>query len=254
MRPEWLNPVHYPFKAYWFSPSGQRLHYLDEGKGPVLVLLHGFGSWSYLYRNLLKELMAEYRCLVPDLPGFGFSDRADFDFEAELQLLSDWLASTVSGPFSLLGHDAGALWAQHLGARFAERLDHLVLLNGWEAHEQEKRRSQIGFLTRNPLGRWWQGQRNPLLRRRLGLGALREARIAYLKQYPDPHSRRQLAKRLDDMLDEKAFSQSPALAQIPTHRLTKPQPLIPESSHQALLRQVREFLSTQQTPSSNSHA
>lgn len=254
MRPEWLNPVHYPFKAYWFSPSGQRLHYLDEGKGPILVLLHGFGSWSYLYRNLVKELMAEYRCLVPDLPGFGFSDRGDFDFEAELQLLSDWLEATVSGPFSLLGHDAGGLWAQHLGTRFAERLDHLMLINSWDIQVHDELRSQVRFLTRNPLGLWWQGQRNVLVRRRLRGQALREARIAYLQQYPDPPSRRQLALRLNAMLEDSNFWQATELNRIPSLTLNRFQTLLPESSHQSLLREVRECLSTQQTPSSNSHA
>ncbi len=133
MRPEWLNPAAYPFKAYWFQASGSRLHYLDEGKGNTIVMLHGLGTWSYLFRHQIKALMADHRCLVPDLPGHGFSNSTQepLGWRKELALLGDWIADTVKGNFVLLGHDSGGLWAQHLVNRFAERLDALILLNSW---------------------------------------------------------------------------------------------------------------------------
>lgn len=66
----------YPFTPKSFQTSGgHTLSYLDEGEGPAVVMAHGNPSWSYLYRNLVAELKADYRCLVPDHLGCGFSDK-----------------------------------------------------------------------------------------------------------------------------------------------------------------------------------
>ncbi|MBI1819255.1 MAG: alpha/beta fold hydrolase, partial [Nitrospirae bacterium] len=50
------------------------MHYVDEGNGTPVLLLHGNPTWSYLYRNIIKELVHEARLIAPDYPGFGFSD------------------------------------------------------------------------------------------------------------------------------------------------------------------------------------
>lgn len=62
--------------------GGLRLHYLDEGTGPPVVLFHGEPTWAYLYRKVAAALIAAgYRVVVPDLPGFGRSDKpVDPDF------------------------------------------------------------------------------------------------------------------------------------------------------------------------------
>ena len=53
-----------------------RLAHIDEGKGPPVVMLHGEPTWSFLYRKVMGPLLdAGYRCIVPDLPGFGRSDK-----------------------------------------------------------------------------------------------------------------------------------------------------------------------------------
>ena len=49
------------------------VHYLDEGSGPPLLLLHGNPTWSFLYRDLITGLRDRYRCIAPDHPGFGLS-------------------------------------------------------------------------------------------------------------------------------------------------------------------------------------
>ena len=65
----------YPFESHYATVDGVRLHYLDEGQGPVIWLMHGNTSWSYLYRKMIPLLVeAGYRCFVPDLMGFGLSD------------------------------------------------------------------------------------------------------------------------------------------------------------------------------------
>ncbi len=54
-----------------------RVHYVDEGSGPPVVLLHGNPTWSFLYRKVIIGLRHRFRCVAPDYPGFGLSDRPD---------------------------------------------------------------------------------------------------------------------------------------------------------------------------------
>ncbi len=49
------------------------VHYVDEGQGPTLLLLHGNPGWSFQYRNVIHALRAQYRCVALDYPGFGLS-------------------------------------------------------------------------------------------------------------------------------------------------------------------------------------
>ena len=68
----------FPFAPHYHQWQDLRMHYLDEGPadGPVMLLVHGMPSWSYLYRHMIPLLVAAgYRCVVPDHMGFGRSDK-----------------------------------------------------------------------------------------------------------------------------------------------------------------------------------
>ncbi|WP_280338927.1 haloalkane dehalogenase [Nocardia neocaledoniensis] len=65
----------YPFDSRWFDSSAGRVHYVDEGDGPVLLFCHGAPTWSFLYRHLVRELRDSYRCVAVDQLGFGLSER-----------------------------------------------------------------------------------------------------------------------------------------------------------------------------------
>lgn len=66
----------YPFQSHYATVDGVRLHYLDEGEGPVIWLMHGMPMWSYVWRKLITPLVsAGYRVFAPDLMGFGLSDK-----------------------------------------------------------------------------------------------------------------------------------------------------------------------------------
>ena len=77
MKPDWIDPTEYPFKSNYFSVNGHKLHYIDEGSGPVLLFVHGTPSWSFEYRNCIKELRSSYRCIAVDHIGFGLSDKPE---------------------------------------------------------------------------------------------------------------------------------------------------------------------------------
>src|SRR5687767_8846991 len=77
-RPAWLDAAAYPFTPHYFDTGEGRLHYVDEGKGSPVVLVHGTPTWSFLYRRLIPRLVAAgHRVIAPDHLGFGLSEKAD---------------------------------------------------------------------------------------------------------------------------------------------------------------------------------
>jgi haloalkane dehalogenase len=75
-RPQWLDKQLYPFQSRFVEIDGNRIHYIDEGTGPVLLFLHPGVGWSFIYRDIIKELRSRFRCIAVDLPGYGLSPAA----------------------------------------------------------------------------------------------------------------------------------------------------------------------------------
>src|SRR5262245_35986814 len=67
----------YPFEGRYLYLDGIRYHYLDEGRGPPVVMVHGNPTWSFYYRNLVLALRDTHRTIVPDHIGCGLSDKPD---------------------------------------------------------------------------------------------------------------------------------------------------------------------------------
>jgi haloalkane dehalogenase len=75
-RPDWFLEDQYPFESHWHDVDGALVHYLDEGRGPTLLMLHGNPTWSFLYRRMVPFLSDRFRCIALDYPGFGLSKAA----------------------------------------------------------------------------------------------------------------------------------------------------------------------------------
>ena len=71
--PDWLDRALFPFAGRAADVGGNIVHYIDEGQGPILLLLHGNPTWSFLYRHIVRLLSSRYRCIALDYPGFGLS-------------------------------------------------------------------------------------------------------------------------------------------------------------------------------------
>ena len=76
VRPAWIPEALYPFDSHYAEINGGSVHYVDEGSGPPLLLLHGNPTWSFLYRDIITGLRVRYLCIAPDHPGFGLSRAA----------------------------------------------------------------------------------------------------------------------------------------------------------------------------------
>ena len=129
------NDALYPFEANYLDVDGGRLHYLDEGEGSPVVMVHGNPSWSFYYRELVKALSPSHRCIVPDHIGCGRSDKPgddayDYTLGRRIDDLEKLLDTVEPDrPVTLIVHDWGGAIGMGWAARHPERVARLVLLN-----------------------------------------------------------------------------------------------------------------------------
>lgn len=125
----------YPFESRYLPGPAGRLHYLDEGQGDPLVFVHGNPSWSILFRDLVRELRSEYRCVAPDHMGMGLSDKPGDDRYRytlssrvdDLERLLDSLG--LRGGLTLVLHDWGGMIGMAYASRHPDRVRRLVITN-----------------------------------------------------------------------------------------------------------------------------
>lgn len=127
-----------PAELYPFTPQrfdlgkGHTMSYLDEGQGPVIVMLHGNPTWSFFYRNLVLQLRDRYRLIVPDHLGCGLSDKPqDYPYRladhiANLERLIDHLGITKH---ALMVHDWGGAIGYGYAGRHPERIAAQIIMN-----------------------------------------------------------------------------------------------------------------------------
>jgi haloalkane dehalogenase len=142
---------HYPFTGQRLNLDGVFYHYLDEGAGDPVVMVHGNPSWSFYYRNLVLALRDRYRCIVPDHVGCGLSDKPGdevYDYTLsrrvdDLERLIDHL--DLKGKLTLVLHDWGGMIGMAYAARRPERIGRLVLLNTAAFHLPKEKKFPLGL-------------------------------------------------------------------------------------------------------------
>lgn len=153
----------YEFADHWHDFGGLRMHYVDEGQGRPVVMVHGNPNWSFYYRHLVTALRDTHRCVVPDHIGCGLSDKPDdtrypYSLEQRIDDLERLLdAVGVTESISLVVHDWGGMIGMGYAVRHPERISRLVVLNTAAFHLPPTKR-QIPWqlrLARSPwLGAW----------------------------------------------------------------------------------------------------
>jgi haloalkane dehalogenase len=120
--------------------NGLKYHYLDEGQGAPVVMVHGNPSWSFYYRNLVLALRDRCRCIVPDHIGCGLSDkpgddRYDYTLMRRVDDLEQLLEQLeVRQEITLVVHDWGGMIGLAYAIRHPERIKRLVILNTGAFH------------------------------------------------------------------------------------------------------------------------
>lgn len=111
-----------------------RIHHVDEGDGPPVLLMHGEPSWSYLYRTMIPVLVdAGLRAVAPDLAGFGRSDkpadRNDYTYQRHVDWMTAWLDALALSDATFVGQDWGGLIGLRLVAEHPDRFARVVAAN-----------------------------------------------------------------------------------------------------------------------------
>lgn len=133
-RPPWVDDELFPFESRFVELDGHIVHYVDEGAGPVLLMLHGNPTWSFVYREVIASLRDRFRCIALDYPGFGLSvAAAGYRYlpQEHADVVVAFLDRLDLSNVTLIAHD----WGGPIGLRAAERrpakFDRLVLANTW---------------------------------------------------------------------------------------------------------------------------
>lgn len=137
--------VLFPFKRNYLDRNGQKYHYVNEGQGSPVVMIHGNPSWSFYYRNLIATLKVNHQCIVPDHIGCGLSDKpGDIDYDYTLVKRIDDLEAllehlNVTENITLVVHDWGGMIGLGYAARYPDRIKRLVILNTGAFHLPESK-------------------------------------------------------------------------------------------------------------------
>ncbi|MFL5861633.1 MAG: haloalkane dehalogenase [Solirubrobacteraceae bacterium] len=124
----------FPFAAHYAKFQNLRMAYLDEGEGPPVVFVHGEPTWSFLWRKVLVGVRdAGYRCIAPDLPGFGRSDKPTdigwYTYDRHTAALNALLDALDLRDATIVVHDWGGPIGLRAAVQAPERIGRLVILD-----------------------------------------------------------------------------------------------------------------------------
>jgi pimeloyl-ACP methyl ester carboxylesterase len=125
----------YPFRSHYMDLNGLKYHYVDEGSGEPVVMVHGNPTWSFYFRELIKSLCGRYRTIAPDHIGCGLSDKPDsktYGYKLknrvdDLEVLIENLK--LKEKITLVLHDWGGFIGMAYALRHPERICRIVLMN-----------------------------------------------------------------------------------------------------------------------------
>jgi haloalkane dehalogenase len=133
-RPAWVDDELFPFESRFVELDGNVVHYVDEGSGPILLMLHGNPVWSFVYREVITALRDRFRCIALDFPGFGLSTGAPgyrYLAQDHAELLVAFLDRLDLSQLTLVGHNWGGPFGLYAAQQRPDRFERLILSNTW---------------------------------------------------------------------------------------------------------------------------
>jgi len=130
--PDWLLEQ-LPYNHSWIDVGGKNMHVMEKGSGKPIVFIHGNPMWGYLYKKVLDGLDDnQFRFIVPDLIGFGFSDKPQLN-EHSLESHSKWMANFFSTikeeKIGMVVHDWGGMIGIAGAMKAGKKIDGLIVMN-----------------------------------------------------------------------------------------------------------------------------
>jgi haloalkane dehalogenase len=123
----------YAFAPHYLEQDGLRMHYVDDGSGDPVLLLHGEPTWAYLYRKMIRPLAAVARVMAPDYFGFGRSDKPtrveDYSYDFHYRSIERLVDELDLGETTVVMQDWGGPIGLRLAVERPDRVARLVILN-----------------------------------------------------------------------------------------------------------------------------
>jgi haloalkane dehalogenase len=187
-RPGWVDDDLYPFESHFVDIDGHSVHYVDEGSGPTLLFVHGNPTWSFVYRDVVRALRDEFRCIAFDHPGFGLSSAAPgyrYLPEDHARVAAFFVDALALNGVTLVAHD----WGGPIGLAAVEQrpavFESVVLANTWAWPIGASHVEIASRLMGGPLGRLAARQFNLFVNAMLPAGhrlrKLSDAEMAHYK-------------------------------------------------------------------------
>lgn len=155
---DWVDSDLYPFTHRSVELPAGNMHYIDEGTGETILFVHGTPTWSFLYRNQVKELSKSYRCIAPDHLGFGLSDKPEnFDGtpQSHAANLEQFIEKLGLENITLVVHDFGGPIGLSYATKHPENVSRVVVLNTWLWEtKNDKQVQKIDKLLHSKTGRY----------------------------------------------------------------------------------------------------
>jgi haloalkane dehalogenase len=198
IRPFEVDPSEYPFADHWMPYRDGYLHYVDEGQGPTVLLLHGNPTWSYIYRNVIKPLRADCRVVAPDYPGFGMSKAPSgyaFTPQEHSAAIEELIRQLGLSHLVLVVQDWGGPIGMNYAVRNRKNLRGVVVMNTWAWPASGLQNIFSIVMGGWPIGYLLQTRRNYFAKSMLPNGFYRSDRVtetlrkAYTDPFPTPGSR-----------------------------------------------------------------
>jgi haloalkane dehalogenase len=175
-RPAWLPAALFPFERRFAAVGGARVHYVDEGDGPPLLLLHGNPTWSFLYRDVIAGLRDRFRCIAPDHPGFGLSSPPPgygFTPAEHARVLERLVLDLDLRGITMMVQDWGGPIGFAAATRHPERFAAFVIGNTWAWPKSDPGTQAFSRLLGGAIGRRLIASRNLFVERILPGGVRR---------------------------------------------------------------------------------
>lgn len=134
VRPSWVDDELFPFESRFLEIDGNVVHYIDEGSGPILLMLHGNPTWSFVYRQVIRSLRDRFRCIALDYPGFGLSVAARgyrYLPEEHAAVVVAFLDRLGLSGATLVAHDWGGPIGLYAAEQRPDKFERLILGNTW---------------------------------------------------------------------------------------------------------------------------
>jgi haloalkane dehalogenase len=187
----------YPFEDRYVDIDGARVHYVDEGSGPTLLLLHGNPTWSFLYRDVIKGLRDQFRCVALDYPGFGRSTAPPgyaFTPAEHARVVERFVTDLDLRDVTMMVQDWGGPIGFAVATRRPDRFARFVIGNTWAWPKSDPGTQLFSRFLGGPVGKRLILNRNLFVERILP-GGMRKKKLtseemeAYRRPFPTPQSR-----------------------------------------------------------------